>query len=128
MRPACKSCNCSKGPKRVEEIYQQRLLGGSCKTYFQHYYDRLRRYDPHEERAAKELLKEIALAQPNGVPTARLRAIYQKVVGESAKADDFVRLRGDLENDFYIRRDEGQDAWRFASKILCDWWRRYYAF
>ena len=30
------------GSKRLEELYQNRVLGASCKSYFQHYYDRLR--------------------------------------------------------------------------------------
>lgn len=116
------------GPKRLEAIYRDRLLGAACKTYFQHYYDRLRRYDKPQEQAAKALLKALALAQPKAVHRRALRAIFRGALGEAATDDDFARLIGDLENDFYIRYRPDEDGYAFASKILCDWWRRYYAF
>jgi len=116
------------GPKAVEAIYQQGVLSASCKTYFQHYYDRLRHYDKPQERAAKALLKELALASPNAVGAAQLRATYRTVLGEQATGEGFAQLVGDLENDFCIRYVPEGDTYVFASKILCDWWRRYYAF
>jgi hypothetical protein len=115
------------GPKHIEAIYEDRLLGAACKTYFQHYYDRLRHYEKPQEQAAKALLKALALAQPEPVGRDKLRAIYRKTLGEAASDEGFARLLGDLENDFYIRRDT-DGGYRFASNMLCDWWRRYYAF
>lgn len=115
------------GPKRVEEIYQQRILG-TCKTYFQYYYDRLRYYDRPQERAAKALLKELALAKSKVVSKNNLYAIYRKELGESATSNGFAQLMGDLENDFYIEYCPAQEGYFFASRFLCDWWRRYYAF
>lgn len=116
------------GPKRLQAIYEDRVLGAASKTYFQHYYDRLLRYDRPAEQAAKELLKALALAQPGVVSRADLRAIVRKACGESVSDDVFAQLMGDLENDFYIRFDSERQGHCFASKILCDWWRRYYAF
>jgi len=116
------------GPKRLEVIYRDRLLGAASKTYFQHYYDRLRRYEKPAERAAKDLLKALALAQPGTVGRGELRAIVRRTFDESATDEGFARLIGDLENDFYIRYDTERRGYGFASKILCDWWRRYYAF
>lgn len=116
------------GPKRLEAIYHDRVLGAACKTYFQHYYDRLRRYDKAQEHAAKELLKAMALAHPQPVRRSDLRAISRQALPGSAHDDAFARLMGDLENDFYIRYFRDSDGYAFASKILCDWWRRYYAF
>ncbi len=119
----------SLGPRRLEEIYQGRVLGASCKSYFQHYYDRLRHYfDKQEEDAAKALLKELALAQPRPVRGDHLYTVYRKVSGESGTEDGFARLVAALENDFYIRYHSADRGYYFASKILCDWWRRYYAF
>lgn len=116
------------GPKSIDNIYQYRLLSAACKTYFQHYYNRLGGYDKPEEKAAKALLKALALAQPGFVPTTRLRTLYRGITGESATDDRFARLISNLENDFYIRYHSEQKGYAFASKILCDWWRRYYAF
>jgi hypothetical protein len=118
----------SLGPKRLEEIYQDRVLGASCKSYFQHYYDRLRYYDKEEEQAAKALLRELALAYPKTLSRAHMTAAYRRTLGESATDDRFAGLLGILENDFYIRYRTEEGGYIFASKVLCDWWRRYYAF
>lgn len=116
------------GPKRTAEIYQHRLLGAACKTYFQHYYDRLRHYTKLDDQAAKALLKQLALAGTDAEPRAQLRRAYRQVLGEAANDDGFARLIGDLENDFYIHWHPEREGYAFASKILRDWWRRYYAF
>ena len=52
--------------------------------------------------------------------------IYNQEVGQ-VDIDDFNRLLGDLENDFYIRYDPATDSYCFATNILKDWWKRYYA-
>ncbi|NQT86280.1 hypothetical protein HQ560_05910 [bacterium] len=116
----------SLGPKSLEAVYHDRVLSANCKGYFQHYYERLSRYDKPLERAAKEVLKAIALAQPERVRASTLRSVFAKAMGESHSDDIFAGLLGDLENDFYVRCD--RDGCAFASKVLCDWWRRYYAF
>jgi hypothetical protein len=115
------------GPKRLENVYQTRVLGPSCKTYFEHYYNRLRQYPKTDEQAAKTILRELALANPGSVSRDALYALYRKTAGETGSETGFNRLIGDLENDFYIRCS-ADGGYRFASKILCDWWRRYYAF
>jgi len=116
------------GPRKIEEIYMNRFLGTVYKTNFQHYYDRLRYYERSQEDSAKAILKELALAHPHTVRKNQLRTIYRKTVGESATDDDFNQLMTNLENDFYIRHGKTHDEYIFASKVLCDWWRRYYAF
>lgn len=118
----------SLGPERLNQLYENRVLGSSCKGYFQHYYDRLRYYDKTEEQAAKALLKEFALSYPSCLSKSHMRAVYRKIIGESATDDGFAQIIGRLENDFYIRYQRKDGGYIFASKILCDWWRRYYAF
>jgi len=115
------------GPKKLDEIYHQRVLGAVAKMHFQHYYDRLRWYDKPDERAAKALLRQLALAFPSAIQTSQLRSLYGREVGGEATDDGFTRLIGDLENDFYVRYRPQDAGHAFASKILCDWWRRYYA-
>ena len=116
------------GPQTIERIYLRKFLGTEYKTYFQHYYDRLRYYDKPQEEAAKAILKELAIFQPQPVKKSRLRTIYRKEAGESSDDDGFSQLISNLVNDFYIRQAEDDKAYVFDSKILCDWWRRYYAF
>lgn len=113
------------GPQRLDEIYRDRVLGASCKSYFQHYYDRLRHYDKRQEQAAKAMLKALALAHPQPIPRDQLRVLAQPA---GLTEDEFSQLVADLENDFYIRCQPEANGYLFASKILCDWWRRYYAF
>lgn len=116
------------GPKRLDDLYQTRVMGASCKGYFQHYYDRLRYYDKEEEQAAKALLMDLALAYPKSLSRAHMKAAHRRILGETATDDQFSGLIGILENDFYIRYRTEEKGYTFASKILCDWWRRYYAF
>lgn len=116
------------GPRKIEEIYLNKFLGPEYKTYFQHYYDRLRYYDKPLQNASKAILKEFALAQPQTIHKSRLKTIYREEVGESATDDGFNQLMANLLNDFYIRQAEDDEEYVFASKILCDWWRRYYTF
>jgi AAA+ ATPase superfamily predicted ATPase len=115
------------GLKRLGDIYQQRVLGATCKSYFEHYYTRLRQYDKPAENAAKDILKELALAHPQSLANDNLYAIYNRASNEIASKEHFAWLISDLENDFYIRY-QPEKGYQFASKILCDWWRRYYAF
>lgn len=116
------------GPKTVEDIYEERVLGAGCKAYFQHYYDRLRYYEKPLEAAAKEILKAMALAYPDPVRRSALRTTFLRAMSEGGTDEVFSRLLGDLENDFYIRCLPKEAGCVFASKVLCDWWRRYYAF
>jgi AAA+ ATPase superfamily predicted ATPase len=116
------------GPRKIEEIYFNKFLSPEYKTYFQHYYDRLRYYDKFQEDAAKAILKELALIQPKAIHRSRLKTIFREKVGESATDDDFNQLMTNLLNDFYILQTEHDEIYVFTSKVLCDWWRRYYAF
>jgi hypothetical protein len=115
-------------PRTVEEVYEQRVLGATCKSYFQHYYDRLRFYGKPEEAAAKAVLRELALAQAAGVQRDNLRLVCLDTLGEAASDESFAQLVADLENDFYVVYRPKDRSYVFASKILCDWWRRHYAF
>lgn len=112
-------------PKKIEQLYRQRVLGADCKTYFEHYYGRLRDYyQPNEEKAAKRILRELAV-----VEAARRDACwehYKEIIGHKADLDRFNQMMADLENDFYIRYDEDARRYEFACKLLRDWWLRHY--
>jgi uncharacterized protein len=111
-------------PKRVEQIYRDKVLGVDCKTYFDHYYGRLRDYyKPQEEKAIKRILRELAV-----VSILTRDACYQfyRENVDNADIEEFNRLMTDLENDFYIRFDASGRVYEFASKLLRDWWLRHY--
>jgi hypothetical protein len=112
-------------PKIVEEIYREKVLGVDCKTYFDHYYGRLREYyDRQEEKAIKRILRELAVA--GYLTRDSCYQTYRDHIGERSDLEEFNRLMTDLENDFYIRFGAADRTYEFASKLLRDWWLRHY--
>jgi hypothetical protein len=111
-------------PRKVALIYRDKVLGVDCKTYFDHYYSRLRDYyRPHEEQAAKRILRELAV-----VGSMTRDACYQFYIRAVARLDQeaFHLLMTDLENDFYVRFDVEKRLYQFSCKLLRDWWLRHY--
>lgn len=112
-------------PKRIEQIYHDKVLGVDCKTYFEHYYGRLRDYYlPQEEKAAKLILRELAGA--GSLKRDVCYQLYKKEIGPRTNPEEFNGLMTDLENDFYIRFDSTPREYAFACKLLRDWWLRHY--
>ena len=109
----------------IQEAYHERVLASYNRTYFEHYYTRLREhYSEDEERLAKALLLEIA--KRNGVPRDELWGLYQNHLQGKGDEESFSHLLSDLENDFYIQFDAQRNVYRFATKVLRDWWLRHY--
>lgn len=114
-------------PKRVGKIYRDKVLGIDCKTYFDHYYGRLREYyEPKEDRVIKQTLRQLAVA--DSLQRSYCFQIYRDGMREAASPDGFSHLMANLENDFYIAFDADADSYSFACKILRDWWLRHYGF
>lgn len=112
-------------PKRIEKIYRDKVLGVDCKTYFDHYYGRLRDYyQPQEEKAIKRILRELAVV--GHLTRDACNQFYRENLGGRSNIEEFNRLMTDLENDFYIRFDATSRQYEFASKLLRDWWLRHY--
>ena len=113
-------------PERIERIYRDKVLGVDCKTYFDHYYGRLRDYyRPHEEKAIKRLLRELAVTST--LKRDAVYLIYRAERGEQADIEEFNTLMTNLENDFYIAFKDETQQYEFACKLLRDWWLRHYA-
>lgn len=109
----------------IDKAYRERVLGPTSRTYFQHYYSRLREYYDREiERIAKRLLLEIA--KQGEVKKSILFKLFNQESKGKYNADDLSHLMTDLENDFYISYDNENDSYHFTLKILRDWWLRYY--
>lgn len=112
-------------PRVVEQIYRDRVLGVNCKTYFEHYYSRLRDYyQPYEEQAIKRMLRQLAVDEY--LTRDSCYQLYREITTSNARLDEFNRLMSDLENDFYIHYDSRSQQYKFASKLLRDWWLRHY--
>lgn len=111
-------------PSLVSEAYRERLISVESRTYFEHFYSRLRDYyDVDDEQAAKAMLRGLALKGELSIQ--ELRNIYMQTHSEPSD-EGFSHLLGDLENDFYLRRQDS--FYIFHTKILRDWWVRFYGF
>ncbi len=109
----------------IEKIYRDKVLGVDCKTYFEYYYGRLRLYyAPDEEKAARGILREIAVK--GDLKKTTCYQIFKKAVGNKADLERFGGLMTELENDFYVTYGHENDSYEFSSKILKDWWLRNY--
>ena len=109
----------------IEKAYYENLLGPANRSYFQHYYSRLKEYyDVDLEKIAKRILIEIA--KETTVKRSELFRLFNQESGGRYTSEDFSYLMTDLENDFYISYDKKNDRCRFTTKVLKDWWLRYY--
>lgn len=81
-------------------------------------------YQPHEEKATKRTLRELALI--GRLTRDVCYQFYRGEVGDRADLEEFNRLMTDLENDFYVRFDPASRRYEFACKLLRDWWLRHY--
>jgi hypothetical protein len=111
-------------PATVEALYRDTILGVDCKTYFDHYYGRLRDYyDRQHERAAKTILRTIA--RLGSVKRDACYQIYRKEC-DSADIERFNGLMSNLESDYYVVFNARQNGYGFSCKLLRDWWLRHY--
>ena len=109
----------------IEAAYQNGVLACYNRTYFEHYYERIEDYYEQElAEIAKALLSE--LAQIGRLSKKELWDLFMQKTQGKGNEDDFSYLLSDLENDFYIVHDATDDRYRFATKVLQDWWLRYH--
>jgi len=110
----------------IERAYDEGVLASYNRTYFEHYYERLREYYTSEMASiAKALLTEIA--HRDSITRKELWNLFQAQTKGQGSEDDFSSLLSDLENDFYITFNQDRQNFRFATKVLRDWWWRYHS-
>jgi hypothetical protein len=112
-------------PELIRDCYEQRALGPEFRCCFEDFYERLDRYyAPDESRAAKRVLKELALsAEP--LSRSQLLASYTQELGPDAKESGFDFMLTWLADDFYICANQA-GLFSFKTTWLRDWWRRYH--
>ncbi|MFX1537173.1 MAG: hypothetical protein ACFFDI_23450 [Promethearchaeota archaeon] len=113
-------------PRLILETYYETMLGVDYKTYFQHYSSRLCEYytQPNEVDTIKSILT--AIATKNEVAIKELYELYCEKMKQSEDKEGFSYLMAELENDFYLRFNPKNQTYSFNSKVLQDWWKRYY--
>jgi hypothetical protein len=105
-------------------VYRERVLGPTCRQYFDHYSTRLKRYGTAREKAAFAILR--AVADQGRISRPALYDIYAKAHGRQSCDRVFDDVMADLENDWYLRLDPGTNEYYFRLKVMRDWWRRWY--
>jgi len=109
----------------IDKAYQEGVLGPASRTYFEHYYSRLKDYyDKNTEQIAKHLLLEVA--RQREAPRAELFRLFKQISNGEMTDEAFSYLMTDLENDFYIAFDTSNASYRFTTNILRDWWLRHH--
>lgn len=108
----------------LEQVYRERVIGPTCRNYFDHYHIRLGRYGPARERAAMAVLR--AVAGHNRISRPALCDIFAKAHGKGANDQVFDEVMADLEYDWYLRLDSDTNEYHFRLKVMQDWWRRWY--
>lgn len=108
----------------LERVYRDRVLGPTCRHYFNHYSSRLQRYGKTGEKAALAVLR--AVASHGRISRPALFDIYRKARGKTATDQAFDELMADLEYEWYLRLDTDTNEFHFRLKVMQDWWRRWY--
>ena len=111
-------------PAELEQVYRERVLGPTCRHYFDHYSTRLKRYGKTGAKAALAILRAVAGQQRISRPA--LYDLYRKTRGRGASDQEFDELMADLEYDWYLRLDPDTNEFYFRLKVMQDWWRRWY--
>ncbi len=108
----------------LDEVYRNRVLGPTCKHYFDHYRERLKRYGKAGEKSAVAVLSTVAAE--GRVSESVLYDVYRKARGRGASALGFGELLADLECDWYLVLDPYTNEFYFMVEVIRDWWRRWY--
>lgn len=109
-------------PEIVEKIYYERILGPTCRFYFEYYEERLKEYGTINENGAKAIITELSKA--GSLTRDELYNVFEFAT-KSKNNSKFDELMSDLEMDFYIKFDS-DNKYSFLSKILSDWWLRWH--
>lgn len=109
----------------IKKAYREEVLGPASRTYFEHYFTRLKDYyDDKMEHVAKRLILEVA--RNASVGKSDLFKLFRIASQGNLSDEVFSYLMTDLENDFYVIYDNDKGQYYFSTNILRDWWLRYH--
>lgn len=109
----------------IKSAYKEGVLGPASRTYFEHYFSRLKDYyDPDLELTAKRLILEVA--RQGAVNKTSLFKLFRLESKGKLSDETFSHLMSDIENDFYVSYNTELKSYSFTTNVLRDWWLRYY--
>ncbi len=114
------------GPDDIIDVYERRVLGPTCRAYFDYYRTRLKRYGEPGQRAALAILQAIAASPSGQVSSSVLYDTYRKSRGRGSSTTDFDEIMADLESDWYVRLDARTNEYSFLVTLMKDWWMRFH--
>ena len=117
----------------VNTAFSELIVSSAARDKLQHYYSRIQQYyDEPKRSAAYALLAKMSLSQ-HALDRSSIEQEFDRVVQsqgvslpEHERKRMFNQLLRDLENDFYVA-ETSDGKYDFASGLLKDWWRKYYA-
>jgi uncharacterized protein len=117
----------------VKAVFGELIVSSAARDKLQHYYSRINRYyDEPKRTAAYALLAKMSINLAD-LKRSMLEQEFDRIVHSQAKRlpeperkQLFNQLLRDLENDFYVA-ETSEGKYGFASGLLKDWWRKYYA-
>jgi hypothetical protein len=109
----------------LDRVYRERVIGPTCKHYFNYYQSRLRQYG-NIETAARRVLRTIVEAPRGRASRSELYGVYRKARRSGVSEDQFSEMMADLECDWYVTLDPDTNEYYFRINIMRDWWRRWY--
>ncbi len=117
----------------VTAAFDELIVSSGARDKLQHFYSRIDRYYQQPKRAAAYSILDKLSNSPAGLSRSTLLADFERVLheqGEPANSDTrkqlFNQLLRDLENDFYVA-EITRGVFDFASGLLKQWWKKYYA-
>ena len=113
-------------PDDIKDVYERRLIGPTCRSYFEYNRQRLKRYGAPAERAAILILRGIAEAPGGRVSDSTLYDVYRKARKKGASDIEFREIMSDLECDWYVSLDTTTNEYFFLMDIMKAWWKRFY--
>jgi hypothetical protein len=108
----------------VETVYERRILGVECKSYFDHYFQRLSIYYGQKDLdIVKTLL--LKLAETKEMSEKDLFTAYSISAGNQ-DISQFKFILNGLQNDFYIAMNSTTKKYQFTANLLRDLWLKHY--
>lgn len=110
----------------LERVYRERILGPTCRHYFDYYRQRLNRYRSPLERAAVNILRTVSESPLGRASWSQLFDVYQKSRKRGAGELEFCELMADLQCDWYLVLDPNTNEYGFMLDVMRQWWRRWF--
>ena len=103
-------------------MYQEEITGLGSRRFFDSFERHFKRYGKRRP-GAFAVLRELAGAGDSGLKKEELKKIFSASSYQASGAEFDILLKY-LEHDFYVEEIKKPSRYRFASRILRDYWKK----